>query len=287
MQARVRTYRQFSREATSQVTSLIGEIFTAVQAIQVAGAEAHVVAHFRALNNKRRERMISDRVLTDALDAIFENIVGIGRGFILILAALTLQTTHLGVGDIALFIYYLTFVAAFTQSFGTLIAQYAQTRVSFERMINLLQGAPTERLVSHQPLHLKRPLPEVFSPPKTEKHRLQVLRATGLTYRYPDSGSGIEGIDLCLKRGTLTVVTGRIGSGKTTLLRVVLGLLSKDEGEIHWNEQVIADPTSFLGHHTVLIRRRYHILSAIHCKRTSCWVWQKILQMCRERYIEQ
>lgn len=247
MQARVRKYRQFSREATSQVTSLIGEIFTAVQAIQVAGAEAHVVAHFCELNDKRRKRMISDRVLTDALDAIFENIVGIGRGFILILVALTLQTTHLGVGDIALFIYYLTFVAAFTQSFGTLMAQYAQTRVSFERMITLLQGAPTGRLVSHQSLHCRRSLPEVFSPPKTEKHRLEVLRATGLAYRYPASGSGIEGIDLCLKRGTLTVVTGRIGSGKTTLLRVVLGLLAKDEGEIHWNEQPIVDPTSFFG----------------------------------------
>ncbi len=180
MQARVRIYRQFSREATAKVTSLIGEIFTAVQAIQVAGAEEHVVAHFRALNDNRRKRMINDRVLTDALDAIFENIVGIGRGFILIFAALTLQTTHLGVGDIALFIYYLAFVAAFTQSFGTLIAQYAQTRVSFERMINLLQGAPTERLVSHESLHLRCPIPEVIPTTKSAKHHLEVLQATGL-----------------------------------------------------------------------------------------------------------
>ena len=245
MQARVRRYRQSSREATTRVTSLIGEIFTAVQAIQVAGAEAYVVAHFRKLNDHRRQRMISDRVLTDALDAIFENIVGLGSGFILILAALTLHTTHLGIGDIALFIYYLTKVAAFTQSFGTLIAQYNQTRVSFERMIHLLQGAPAERLVSHKSLHLRQPLPEVSPQPKTEAHHLEVVQATGLTYRYPGAGQGIEGIDLCLKRGTLTVVTGRVAAGKTTLLRVLLGLLPKDAGETRWNGTVIPDSTTF------------------------------------------
>lgn len=244
-QARVRKYRQSSREATTRVTSLIGEIFTTAQAIQVAGAEAHVVARFRKLNDYRRQRMISDRVLTDALDAIFENTVGLGRGFILILAALMLHTRHLGVGDIALFIYYLTFVAAFTQSFGTLIAQYAQTKVSCERMINLLQGAPAERLVSLKSLHLKHPLPEISPPPKTEKHHLELVQATGLTYRYPDTGQGIEGIDLSLKRGTLTVVTGRVAAGKTTLLRVLLGLLPKEAGEIYWNDTVVSDPTTF------------------------------------------
>lgn len=244
-QARVRTYRQSSREATAQVTSLISEIFTAVQAIQVAGAEPHVVTHFSELNDHRRKRMIRDRVLTDALESIFENMVGLGRGFILILAALTLHATHLGVGDIALFIYYLTFVAAFTQSFGTLIAQYAQTRVSFERMVTLLQGTPEETLVASKPLHLLRPLPEVVHPIKTEQHRLAIVEATGITYHYPDSGRGIEDVNLTLRRGTLTVITGRVAAGKTTLLRVLLGLLPKDGGEMRWNGEGIANSSDF------------------------------------------
>ena len=43
----------------------------------------------------------------------------------------------------------------------------------------------------------------------------------------------------------MTVITGRIGSGKTTLLRVLLGLLPKDAGEIHWNTMLVEDPASF------------------------------------------
>jgi ATP-binding cassette subfamily B protein len=66
-----------------------------------------------------------------------------------------------------------------------------------------------------------------------------------LSYRYPDTGRGIAGISLRLTHGSLTVITGRIGSGKTTFLQVLLGLLPKDEGEVYWNGERIADPASF------------------------------------------
>jgi ATP-binding cassette subfamily B protein len=51
---------------------------------------------------------------------------------------------------------------------------------------------------------------------------------------------------LKLERGSLTVITGRIGSGKTTLLRVLLGLIPKESGEIHWNGELVEDPATFL-----------------------------------------
>lgn len=66
-----------------------------------------------------------------------------------------------------------------------------------------------------------------------------------LTYRYPDSRHGIEGIDLRLSRGSFTVITGQIGSGKTTLLRAVLGLVPKDAGQVQWNDNVVEDPATF------------------------------------------
>jgi ATP-binding cassette subfamily B protein len=74
---------------------------------------------------------------------------------------------------------------------------------------------------------------------------LERLDATGLAYAYPDSGRGIEGVDLRLERGSFTVVTGRVGSGKTTLLRVLLGLLPWDAGEVRWNGEPVGDPATF------------------------------------------
>jgi ATP-binding cassette subfamily B protein len=67
-----------------------------------------------------------------------------------------------------------------------------------------------------------------------------------LTFHYPGSTNGIEDVDLTLRRGTLTVVTGRIGSGKTTLLRTLLGLLPMDAGEVCWNGETVQRPDQFL-----------------------------------------
>jgi ATP-binding cassette, subfamily B, bacterial len=63
LSARIQRYRVASREATGRVIGAIGEIFGAVQAIQVAGAEPYVVEHFRALNTRRRVGMVRDRAL--------------------------------------------------------------------------------------------------------------------------------------------------------------------------------------------------------------------------------
>lgn len=80
---------------------------------------------------------------------------------------------------------------------------------------------------------------------RTEKHQLELLETKDLTYHYPETGRGIKGVSLRLKRGSLTVVTGRIGAGKTTLLRTLLGLFPKDEGEIRWNGNAVGDPATF------------------------------------------
>ncbi|HEX6482665.1 MAG TPA: ABC transporter ATP-binding protein [Ktedonobacteraceae bacterium] len=245
MKTRLERYRISSRQATGRVSSAIGEIFSAVLAIKIARAEPHIVTHFHSLNEKRRIAMLKDRVVTDALNSVFNNTVGIGTGLILILVALSMQTTHFSIGNLALFIYYLTFVTAFTSSFGTLLAQYTQTKVSFDRMVALAQGAPANTLVAHHPLYLSGPAPQIIPLVKEDVHRLEILEASELTYRYPDSGRGIEGIHLRLARGSLTVITGRVASGKTTLLRVLLGLLTKEAGEILWNGMPIADPGSF------------------------------------------
>lgn len=245
LSSHIQKYRVASRQATSRVTGAIGEIFGAAQAIQVAGAETHVVDYFYTLNDQRRAGMVRDRTLTETLNSTFGSAVGLGQGAILFIVAFTVYSSHLGIGDIALFLYYLSFVTTFTQKFGALIAQYKQAGVSLGRMEGLLRGAPIGTLVRHNPLYLKGSPPTLPVPLIPEQDRLQTLTASNLTYRYPESGRGIQRISFTLQRGTLTVITGRVASGKTTLLRVLLGLLLEDEGDIRWNGEQVSDPANF------------------------------------------
>jgi ATP-binding cassette subfamily B protein len=112
-------------------------------------------------------------------------------------------------------------------------------------MYRLMENAPMDGLVRHSPVDLNSPLPEVIYPIKNDSHLLKVLSVINLTFHYPNSTNGIERVNLTLKRGALTVVTGRIGSGKTTLLRALLGLLPIEAGEIRWNGEAVTAPSDF------------------------------------------
>jgi ATP-binding cassette subfamily B protein len=239
--------RKSSREATGQVTSAIGEMFDAVQTIKVAGAEPHVIAHYRMLGNLRRTAMLKDRLMTQLLDSVSSSAVHLGTGVILLLSASPLEGARLPLGDFALFVYYLDFVTSFTQFFGRFLAQYRQTSVSFERMVELVRGLPVERIVAHQPMKLTAAsAPPVSVPqPVAAPVRLERLEARSLSFRYPGSGRGLHSVDLSLAGGSFTVITGRVASGKTTLLRVLLGLLPREAGQIYWNGERVDDPGSF------------------------------------------
>lgn len=237
--------RESSAESTSQVTGAIGDILTSVETLQAAGAEEHVAAHFRRLNAQRKRAVLADRVLTQVLSTVTANTVSIGVGLIMLLAAGSLRSGSMTIGDFVLFVSYLTYIAMAADTTGEFLAHHQQAAVSFARLNVLLDGAPAERLVEHAPLYLRGNLPDL-PPAELNDDRLDIFEAKGLSYHYPESGRGIDEIDLRLPRGSLTVITGRVGSGKTTLLRTLLGLLPRDAGVIHWNGQVVDDPATFL-----------------------------------------
>ena len=136
---RLKRYRRDSRQATQKVTGLISEMFTACQAVKVAGAEVQMLAELRRRCDRRRQKMVRDQVFSALLDSGFENMVSLGTGLILLVIAHSLNTqTTFTVGDFALFIYYLTFVTYFLGFLGSFVAITKQSEVSFERMAGLV-----------------------------------------------------------------------------------------------------------------------------------------------------
>lgn len=58
------------------------------------------------------------------------------------------------------------------------------------------------------------------------------LQVKGLRHQFPDGEWGLDGIDLSLESGTLTVLSGSNGCGKTLFLKHLVGLELAAEGEI-------------------------------------------------------
>lgn len=245
MGERIKRRRGDNRKAVGEVTGFLGELFGAVQAVQVAHAEKKVINHFRRLNEVRLKMSVRDKLLDQILQSTFTNTVSVGTGVILLLVGQAMHSGAFTLGDFALFVYFLGWVTEFIVQFGKVLTQYQQAGISVERLVTLLQGAPAQKLIRPGPVYMRGELPALPAIAPIGKDRLHTLEVSDLCYQYPGAEQGIQDINLALQRGSFTVITGRIGSGKTTLLQVLLGLLPQDEGEIRWNGAVVENPASF------------------------------------------
>jgi ATP-binding cassette subfamily B protein len=247
-------FYRHNRDTEGNASAFLNDIFGAVQAIQVAGAEERVIGRYRQLNRNRRHAAMRQGFFWELIiNSVISNVAQLGTGLILLLAGQSLRAGTFGVGDFALFVYLLPWVNEFTSNFSLNLAFFRQHRVTLERLLPLLEAGDLPRqsqaLVKYGPVYLRQdyPVEEVAAsyPFIDEANQLNYLEARNLTYRYSENGRGIENINLRIERGQFVVVTGRVGSGKTTLLRALLGLLPVQQGEISWNGQPVSDPTSF------------------------------------------
>ncbi|MCP5010843.1 MAG: ABC transporter ATP-binding protein, partial [Aestuariibacter sp.] len=244
---RITRYRSAARTAEGDVTGFVGEMFGAVQAVKVAGAEAHVDRRFRQINDARREVALKDSLFNEFLNTVMANTNNLSVGIILLMIGSSITSGAFTIGNFALFVSLLLPVSQSLTYFGQLLALHKQGAVSLKRMIDILQGGDPKYLFKPGPVYLTKRSgwPEVPFVEKTAVHTLQSLSVNNLTFVYEETKRGIQDVNLSIRQGEFVVITGRIGSGKTTLLRALLGLLPAT-GDWAWNGEPVHDPANFL-----------------------------------------
>jgi ATP-binding cassette, subfamily B, bacterial len=252
---RMLRYKRTSGLAEDAVTGFLAELFGAVQAVKVAGAEEHATAHFERLSETRRRTAIRATLLEEFAFGMQGIAVTMGIGVTLLLAGQAMATGAFTVGDFALFIYYLWFTTELPSYLGTFVGDIKQQEVAIGRLAELIPDEPGEVLTEHRLL----PTPandshcegDTKGNQQSEQSSLApdqrsiLLEVRNLTCLHPDTNRGVRDVSFDLAPGSFTVITGQIGSGKTTLLRAVLGLLPKDGGTIYWNGEAVAAPAEF------------------------------------------
>ena len=243
-------WRRIEREATAAVTGFIGDTFGSVMAVKAGGAEPAVLRRFAALGANRAAAARRDQVATQLMQTLSGAAGSLGTGVMLVIIAPAIASGRLSVGDLGLFVSSITVLAVLPRWMAFLSTYQRQADVSVERMAELLPTPEPMRISARHPTALRHGPPPYLSTVDTDPHqrvpddRLQQLAVEGLTVAY-GGGVGIDGIDLALRRGTLTVVTGPVGSGKSTLVRALLGLIPVDGGHVKWNGVRITQPSTF------------------------------------------
>ena len=234
--------RQASREASISVTGFVTEMLGAVLAIQVASTQRQVVGRMDVLADRRRREYVRE-ILLDSMNNLLAGLsVRAAVGTVMIVSAGLLVSGAITIGDFVLFVSYAMGPALSSSpvAAGRMLAELRRSRVSLDRLLELVAEGEEEGLVSRT--HA-RPTSTAHLDPGNPTSALSLRRfeVQGLSYAYPRNGRGIHDIGLSLERGSFTVVTGRIGSGKTTLLETILGQLPADRGTILWNGEPV-DP---------------------------------------------
>jgi ATP-binding cassette subfamily B protein len=223
------TYRYAEGTLNDRSSRLIGTIVKRTQTIQQLGMQPAYIAEVRALGEQRKRNAIrkaafeqlSSRNLVDVCVAIANAIV--------IWYAIPAIAQHtIGIGDMLVLLTGLSIVATMPQTWATFIGDYAQQRVSIERLVLATPDQPNALLASQTQRDTAVAAPTWAVSP------LDTFSVQGLRYTYA-TGRGVGNISFKLQRGSFTVLTGRVGSGKTTLLHLCARLLEPQHGTVLWN----------------------------------------------------
>ena len=243
--SRYLVYGHRAGRSADAVVGFLDELLGAVQAVKLADAAEPVIDHFAALGEQRRRDAVRLGVLQQSLSTIQSSAVAFGVGVMLLLAGQAMSNGAFTVGDFALFIYFLWFTTDLPSYLGSFVGDIKQQDVAIERLTALIPDVAPQVLAEHHPVYQTEAPPPLVAPLCMPSDRLETLDVRGLTAIFPTSRRGVRNVDLAIRRGSFTVVTGQIGAGKSTLLRALLGLLPRDAGAIRWNGQLVGDAATW------------------------------------------
>lgn len=230
-------------EAASRVNGILRDLFQGYQAVVLHGAVDDAVTEVERRCRERGRTAVRNRTLTETIGAASWSSTDVAIGLVLLVAVGSMRSGEFTVGDLALFVSYVTWLAFFPRMLGHLLTRRRQAEVAFDRM-GALTGSGPPTVARHRPLRIDDPAWEPRPLPVPERRRLESLEVRDLTATF-GGHAGVSGVDLTLRRGTLTVVSGPVGAGKTTLVRALLGLVPST-GMVGWNGEPIDDLAAFM-----------------------------------------
>ncbi|WP_152364919.1 ABC transporter ATP-binding protein [Microlunatus speluncae] len=243
----VRRVHRRARELGAMVTAHIGETFNGVLAIKTAGAEEAVLERLRDLNRRRRRAAVKDRLAMDMIDTATSVTVDLSIGLVLLMSAGAMRQGEFTVGDFALFSSYAGWLMMLPRVLGRMLYRVPQGSVAVGRLTRLMADHETDDDLSRlSGVWFREEPPPSLDRAPSHNDPLALLEVKGMTVRHDGSDRGVHNVDLRIRRGSFTVVTGAVGAGKTTLVRALLGLLPAAEGTVWWNGEQVEDPGTFL-----------------------------------------
>ena len=201
------------QEALAQLSDLIQEDLSGINAIKIYGQEATERQAFAERNRRYRDDALQLARTRSTLFPLLEGISSVSLLLLLALGSGQLETGRLSIGDLVALILYVERLVFPTALLGFTLNTFQTGQVSLERV---------EELLRRQPRVTSPAQPQPIAPPLRAGRRAAAVEARDLSLRYPDAERlALDHVSFRLEPGELVAVVGPVGCGKTTLARAL------------------------------------------------------------------
>jgi len=208
-----------SRKATSHTGDLLDSTFAGIPIVKAYRAEQGQVERLRGLLDRRLDIDLSITRLVMILHGVYSVLGQVGKITVMLVGGLFVIWDRIGIGEFYAFYVYLDMLLAPMMDIPNLFVTARQAFASIDREQEILEYPP---------------VPE-WRGTGTGGGPVRTLTFRSAGFRYPDTGAGIEGLDLTLEGPGIVALVGEVGSGKSTVLKMLAGLLPCDSGSIEVN----------------------------------------------------
>ena len=215
------------QEALAQLSDLIQEDLSGINAIKIYGQEATERQAFADRNRRYRDDALQLARTRSTLFPLLEGISSVSLLLLLALGSGQLATGRLSIGDLVALILYVERLVFPTALLGFTLNTFQTGQVSLERV---------EELLRRKPLVTSPAQPLAIATPGAGQRRAAAVEARDLCLRYPNAERlALEHVSFRLEPGELVAVVGPVGCGKTTLARALGRMVEVPEGALYLN----------------------------------------------------
>lgn len=202
-----------NKEAQNHFFSCMNEQFTLVREIKAAGTFAESLSRLQKKFEALYRTVLAYKGVAQLFQMLDDGMGLLFQAGVLAAGVMRIQEGSLSIGDFMVLNSYFVLLLQAVKYLIGFGKEYQQAKVSYDRLQEFWSWE-------------KEPNGSVII------RELSEIRAEGIGYRYPGSGTLWIWPNLCFQKGRIYALAGKNGSGKTTLLQLMIGILQPRQGKI-------------------------------------------------------